>query len=234
MLGALWTIINPLAMIIVYTVIFSQVMQARLPGIDGAFVYSVFLMAGLLPWGLLVDLISRGPNLFLDQSNLLKKVQFPKGALLLIAISNALINFGIIFTLFLCFLILSGQFPGLVILAVIPLLVLQVFLAAGLMLILGILNIFFRDVAPSTSIVLQFGFWFTPILYSEKMIPVAYHVYLHLNPLSPLFKAYQDIFLDGIWPAWGSLLPLLLLSLFLNWLGLFLFSRRSEEMVDEL
>ena len=66
------------------------------------------------------------------------------------------------------------------------------------------------------------------------MIPSAYHVYLHLNPLSPLFKAYQDIFVDSLLPTWSSLWPLLLLCLALNCLGLFLFSRRSEEMVDEL
>lgn len=233
-LGAAWAIINPLAMIIVYTVIFSQVMRARLPGVDGAFAYSIFLMAGLLPWGLFSDLVSRGPNLFLDHANLLKKIHFPKSALLLIALCNGFINFAIIYSLFIGFLIVTGQFPGIVFLGVLPLLLLQIFVARGLMLILGVLNVFFRDVTPLTNIALQFGFWLTPILYSEKMIPPAYHIYLHLNPLSALFKAYQDIFIDCAWPAWGSLLPLLFCAVFLNWFGGFLFATRSEEMVDEL
>ena len=103
LLGASWTILNPLAMILVYTLIFSQVMQTRLPGTDTPYAYGIFLMSGLLPWGLFTEIVSRGPTLFLDQANLLKKIHFPKMALLVIAVVNSLVNFGITFGLFLLF-----------------------------------------------------------------------------------------------------------------------------------
>ena len=78
LLGALWTILNPLAMIIVYTVIFSEVMRAKLPGVDSTFGYSIYLCAGILTWGLFAELVGRSQTVFLDNANLLKKISFPR------------------------------------------------------------------------------------------------------------------------------------------------------------
>lgn len=233
-LGVVWVVVNPLAMILVYTLIFSRIMQARLPGVDSPFAYSIFLMAGLLPWGLFVDMVSRGPNLFLEQANLLKKMQLPKISFLIILICNALINFLIIETLFFLFLILAGQFPGWPVLAIFPLLILQIWFAAALLLILALLNVFFRDIVPITNIALQFGFWLTPIVYAASMIPPRYHVFLQLNPLANLFGAYQTIFVHQEWPNWLSLWPLALLTLLLTIVAYRLFQTRSAEMVDQL
>ena len=71
-LGAAWTIFNPLAMILVYTVIFAQVMHARLPGMDNTFAYSIYLCAGILTWGMFAEITGRAQNIFLDNANLLK------------------------------------------------------------------------------------------------------------------------------------------------------------------
>ena len=112
LLGAVWTIIKPLSMIVVYTVIFSQIMRAKLPGVDTKFAYSIYLCAGVLTWGLFTETVSRLQNIFLDQANLLKKINFPRLCLPVIVVTNALVNFLIIFGLFTLFLIFSGLFPG--------------------------------------------------------------------------------------------------------------------------
>lgn len=234
LLGASWTILNPLAMMLVYTLIFSQVMQVRLPGLDTAYAYSIFLLCGLLPWGLFTDIVTRGPTLFLDQANLLKKIQFPKISLLVIAILSSLINFAIIFSLFILFLVISGKFPGWIIVTMVPVVLLQICLAASLCLILGILHVFFRDVAPLTNIALQFAFWLTPIVYSIKMVPEKFHDYLALNPLAPLFDAYHAIFIDQHAPQWSSLMSTGLLTVLLCGSAVYLYKRRSSEIVDEL
>ena len=70
LLGAAWTVINPLAMIVVYTVIFSQIMRAKLPGADSTFGYSIYLCAGLLSWGLFAEITGRAQNTFLENANL--------------------------------------------------------------------------------------------------------------------------------------------------------------------
>jgi len=233
-LGAVWVVVNPLAMILVYTLIFSRVMQARLPGIDSPFAYSIFLMSGLLPWGLFSDLVARGPYLFLEQANLLKKMQLPKLSFLIILLCNAIINFLIIETLFVVFLIWAGQFPGWPILALIPLLILQLWFSAALLLILALLNVFFRDIVPITNIALQFGFWLTPIVYAASMIPPRYQVFLQLNPLANLFEAYHTIFVSQAWPDWSSLWSVTIATVLLTALAYHLFQTRSAEMVDQL
>ena len=72
--GAAWTVLNPLAMIVVYTAIFSQVMRARLPGVEGTFAYSIYLCAGVLTWQLFSEIISRAQGVFIENANLLKKL----------------------------------------------------------------------------------------------------------------------------------------------------------------
>lgn len=234
LLGAAWTLLNPLAMILIYTLVFSQVMRARLPGVDSTFAYSVFLMAGLLPWGLFTEMLTRYQNMFLENANLIKKVSFPKLCLPIIGLINALVNFGIIFGLFILFLLLSGNWPGWVVFSVVPLLVLQIAFTIGIGMLLAILNVFFRDVSQFFPILLQFWFWLTPIIYAIEVVPQAFRAPLELNPLLPLFTAYQGVFVRGIWPEWHSLIGLLVISIVLNLIAFRLFRKRAGEMVDEL
>lgn len=234
LLGIVWTFLNPLAMILIYTLIFSQIMRARLPGSDTPFAYSIYLMSGLLPWGLFIEILNRGQNLFLENANLLKKLSFPKLCLPVIALSSSLINFAIVFSLFVFFLVLSGSFPGWVFLTFIPVLCLQICLAMGIALILGVLNVFFRDVGHFFNIFLQFWFWLTPIIYVIEFIPEPYRWWIGLNPMTPIVNAYHQIFVYQQAPQWLSLLPTAILSAALLLLALHLFQKRSDEMVDEL
>jgi len=234
LLGAAWTVLNPLAMIVVYTVIFSQVMGSRLQGVDSTFAYSIYLCAGVLTWGLFAEITSRSQSVFLEQANLLKKLQFPRICLPIIVVLNALVNFGIIFGLFTVFLLVSGTFPGWSYLALLPVLAVQILFAVGLGMSLGVLNVFFRDVGQGFSIVLQFWFWFTPIVYPVAALPAPVRALLGWNPMAAVIAAYQDILVRGAVPHWASLLPVTVLALLCCALGLQLFRKRAGEMVDEL
>jgi len=234
LLGATWTIIQPLAMIVVYTVIFSQVMRAKLPGVDSAYGYSIYLCAGLITWGLFAEITARSQSMFLDNANMLKKMSFPRITLPLIVVLNATLNFAIILGLFLAFLWLSGAWPGWASLALIPVLLIQIILATGLGMVLGVLHVFFRDVGQFFAIFLQFWFWLTPIVYPANILPPSVKAWMDLNPMVPLVSSYQGIFVQGQWPDWTRLLAPLVLGLLLCYLGLKLFQRHSGDMVDEL
>ncbi|EKF9799803.1 ABC transporter permease, partial [Vibrio cholerae] len=91
LLGAAWNVINPLAMIVVYTVIFSQIMRAKLPGIDNSFAYSIYLCSGILTWGLFSEIVGRAQNVFLENANLIKKINFPRICLPVTVLCNALL-----------------------------------------------------------------------------------------------------------------------------------------------
>lgn len=234
LLGVAWTILQPLAMIIVYTVIFSQVMRAKLPGVESLFGYSIYLCAGVITWGFFSEVVSRAQNMFIDNANLLKKLSFPRLCLPVTLVLNSSLNFSIIFGLFTLFLLISGQFPGWVFLALFPVLLIQVLFAIGLGITLGVLNVFFRDVGQLFTVALQFWFWLTPIVYPPSILPASVEPLMQMNPMASLVGAYQQILVHGQWPAWSSLwLPVLLGVLLCLW-GLRLFRIHSGELVDEL
>ena len=235
MLGAAWVVLNPLAMIVVYTVVFSQVMKAKLPGVDSTFAYSIYLCAGLLTWGLFAEIVGRAQNIFIEYGNLMKKLNFPRMSLPVIVTLNAGINFLIISGLFLIFLIAVGSFPGWVIFGAIPVLLIQIAFSVGLGVVLGILNVFFRDVGQFFGIVLTFWFWLTPIVYPSSILPERVKsLLIDWNPMAAMIAAYQRIFVSAQWPDWSSLVIPALVSIALCVLGLRLFRKRAGEMVDEL
>ncbi len=234
LLGALWTVLNPLALISVYTLIFSQVMRTRLPGVESSFAYSIYLCAGILTWGFFAEITTRAQMVFLDHANLLKKVSFPRFSLPIIVIGNASVNFAIIFGLFTLFLLISGNFPGWVYFAIFPVLLLQVLFSIGIGMILGVLNVFFRDVGQFFGIFIQFWFWFTPIVYSPTILPENVRGFLAYNPMAILVTAYQQILVNQSSPDWFKLLPICILAVLLCVLGLQLFRKRVGEIVDEL
>lgn len=234
MLGVAWLFIQPLAMILVYTVIFAEVMRSRLHGNVGTFGYSIYLCAGTLTWGLFSEIISRGQNVFLDYANMLKKLNFPRICLPVIVSLTASINFAIIFCLFSVFLLFSGNFPGLPYLALFPILLLQILLSIGLGITLGVLNVFFRDVGQFMGVFLQFWFWFTPIVYPYSILPAWVKPILELNPMADLVLCYQTILVNRQWPEWTGLWPVCVMAVVFLVLGFSLFRRHAAEMVDEL
>lgn len=234
LLGAAWTVLNPLAMIIIYTVVFAQVMRAKLPGVDSTFAYSIYLCAGILTWGLFAEIVGRAQNMFIEQANLLKKLSFPRLCLPVTVVANAGLNFSIVFSLFSAFLIISGNFPGWVYIGLLPVLIIQIVFAIGLGITLGVLNVFFRDVGQFFTIFLQFWFWLTPIVYPVNILPERFQNLALLNPMTKLIGAYQTILVNGQWPNWQALWPIALLSLLLCGLGLHLYRKHAGEIVDEL
>ena len=234
LLGGAWTVLNPLAMIFVYTVIFAELMHAKLPGIDNTFGYSIYLCAGTLTWGFFAEIVGRAQNVFLDNANLLKKLSFPRLCLPVIVVGNAALNFFIIFGLFIAFLVVSGNFPGAPFLAVVPLLGLLTLFAISLGITLGVLNVFFRDVGQFFGIFLTFWFWLTPIVYPASILPKKVAWLMDLNPMAAVVGGFQRVLVQGMWPDWPSLVPVCALSVGLCAIGISLFRKHAGEMVDEL
>ena len=235
LLGAFWSVANPLAMIVIYTVVFGQLMRPTLAGHEKTpFAFSIYLCAGVITWGLFSEMLGRLNNVFLESGNLIKKANFPRVCLPAIVSLSSLVNFGIIFALYLVFLLMIGHWPGWTLLAVIPLLALQLLFALGLGVFLGTVNVFFRDVGQLTGIVLQFWFWLTPIVYTFPALPEDVRKALSYNPMLPLIQAYQTVFLDKVWPDFMALLPLGALTALFLLLGASFFLLRVGELVDEL
>jgi lipopolysaccharide transport system permease protein len=235
LLGAAWTVLNPLAMILVYTVVFAEVMRARLPGMnDNTFAYSIYLCAGILTWGLFAEIVGRAQNVFIDNANMLKKLNFPRLCLPVVIILSALLNFIIIFGLFTLFLLISGNFPGWPFFALAPLLAILILFSIGLGVSVGVLNVFFRDVGQFFGIFLTFWFWLTPIVYPVGALPEGMRQLLACNPMASLMAGFQTILVARKWPSWETLWLPAILCLMLCAGGMALFRKHAGEMVDEL
>ncbi|MCI6284975.1 ABC transporter permease [Selenomonas sp.] len=234
-LGVLWAVFQPLSMILVYTVIFSQVMQNRLAGMEMLpYAYSIYLCAGTLPWNLFSEVLMGCTGVFFANANLMKKVSFPRICLPAITVCSALVNFAIGFALFVVFMGLIGHFPWRTFLAVIPLLGLEIVFTVTLGIGLAVMNVFFRDIGQIMGILLQFWFWFTPIVYPAQILPDWATSILSINPMYHLMAAFQGIFLyDRLPDLWG-LLYVLVWSILLGIWAIRLYHHHAGELVDEL
>ena len=154
-LGALWMIINPLAQVAIYALILSNVLAAKLPGIDNKYAYAIYLMAGLLAWTLFNEITSRCLNLFIEHGNLMKKMSFPRITLPIIVVGSSLINYVLLFIAMLAIFALLGHQFSWAMLWLLPLSAILIVFAAGIGLILGIMNVFLRDVGQVIPIILQ-------------------------------------------------------------------------------
>jgi len=232
--GFFWAVAQPLALILIYTLVFSQIMKPVLPDHNSKFAYSIYLCAGILIWQLFSDLLTRSVGIFVHNAGLLKKVNLPKLALPIVVTLSGLSNFAVIVILFMGFLLVVGAFPAGAILAMVPVLLLVVAFALGLGVLLGTINVFYRDVEQSTTMLLQFWFWLTPIVYPGRMLPGFFASVLAWNPMWPVVSFAQTIFLEDKVPDWSLLIYPAVVAMVLVGLGLVAFRKLSGEIVDEL
>ncbi|HEY8359598.1 MAG TPA: ABC transporter permease [Ramlibacter sp.] len=233
-LGLLWIVIAPLSQVAIYAFILSRMMSARLPGIDGPFAYAIYLMAGFCGWFLFVEILNRSLTLFIDNANSLKKIAFPRIVLPAIILGAALLNNLIFFSLVVLAFVLLGHNPGWTILWYPLLMLITAAGSIGLGLLLGVLNTFVRDVGQAVQILLQFGFWLTPIVYVPDILPDSYRHFLWFNPMLWVVDGYHRVLAFGQSPDPLALVGLIMLATGLVGLALLLFRRSAGEMVDVL
>lgn len=233
-LGGLWMILNPLAQVMIFAFVLSAVLSAKLQGIDNRYAYAIYLMSGTLGWSLFAEIVNRCLTIFIDNGNILKKLAFPKIALPLVVIGSALVNNLLLLLAIWVIFSLLGHSTGLALVWLPLLMVVGITLAVGLGLLFGVLNVFLRDVGQVVPVLMQFLYWFTPVVYMVNIIPAQYRDWLVLNPLIPLITGYQDVLLYDRMPELSGLGTTFLIGLLLSALSLVLFRKASPEMVDQL
>lgn len=233
-MGALWMILNPLAQASIYAIVLSEVLAAKLPHVDSKSAYAVYLMAGTAAWGLFSEILTRCTTVFIDYANTLKKIAFPRLCLPLIVAGSALVNhlllLAAIAVIYLC---LGHPINSAWLILPVGMLLIILF-AFGLGIILGLLNVFSRDVGQVLSIVLQLWFWLTPVVYTVDTLPARFRYLLELNPMTALVSIYQNALLRGEAPQWTQLLTPLMIGVGLFLFSFWIFRRASADLVDAL
>ena len=232
--GGLWMVLHPLALVLIYALILSQIMTAKLPNVATQYAYPVYILSGMVGWTLFSEILGRSLTVFIDNGNILKKMTFPKLALPLITIGSSLVNFVLLF--FMMFIVFGflGHLPYHALLWLPLLIFITVGLAVGLGLFFGVLNVFIRDVGQVMNIVLQFWFWLTPIVYMPSIIPERYHGLLMLNPMTGITMGYQNVLLYDKAPDLSILIYPSIFATISLVVAIIIFKKASEEMADVL
>lgn len=211
-LGYAWSVANPLAFALVYFMAFGVFMRVQVPG----YPYPLFLVVGLFPWQWVANSLNAAPTTFVGNAVLIKKVRFPRAALVASVVLNDGLHFLVSVPVIVVLLLAYGFTPSWLWVPGVPLLVLaQLALVCGLALIVASLNLFFRDLERLTAIGTTFLFFLTPIIYPPDAIPATYQAVLRLNPVTPIIRSWQELFLAGTLDAG-------LLAAGYAWAGIFL------------
>lgn len=187
--GVAWNVIQPLALIAVFTFLFSYLLQVHEFGSGRGYLF--YLVAGLLPWNAFQEILMRSCNVFVENSRLVQKVPFPLESLVAHVIVSGLLNLAIGMAVLIFFLPLLGVSYGPWLLLLPAAILLEALLCAGPALTLASLTPFWRDVPPITTLLLLIGFWLTPIVYMPKMLPGEASKYFSLNPFHHLAMFFR-------------------------------------------
>lgn len=227
-LGVLWSFINPLLMVLVYTLVFPYIMRTNIDN------YLIFLIVAIIPWNFFTTVINSGCNCIWINGGIIKKVYFPREILPISVVVAGLINFLISCLIILIFLLFGGIGFSIQLLWLPLIAVIQCLLSLGLLFILSAINVYVRDIEYLVAFLTNLLFYATPILYTADMFPTSIRWVLYLNPMSHLMDAYRNIFYYQAMPNLGSLLYIGLLALIILELGYLIFKKLEKGFAEEV
>ncbi|MDP3466531.1 MAG: ABC transporter permease [Sulfuricurvum sp.] len=195
-LGVLWAFIQPTITILIFWFVFQVGFKAA-PVQETPFI--LWLIAGMVPWFFFAEALGSATNAILDNSFLVKKIVFRVSLLPIVKIASALIIHAFFIVFMLGMFLYYGYMPNLYWLQIGYYLFATVILLLGISWITSSVVIFFRDLGQLVSMVIQFGFWLTPIFWMFTMVPEAYRWIFKLNPAYYITQGYRDALIDHVW-----------------------------------
>lgn len=244
-LGWAWSLLNPLALMLIYTLVFRLFLRVPPPTgtSSGLTSFPLFLLAGLLAWNFVVNATNGSIDTLLTNANLIKKTYFPRELLVASQVTSWLVSF-LIEILLLCVAFLAA---GNLVLPFLPIVLLIIIALAafvtGMGLAFSVVNVYFRDVRHLAGIAFQLWFYVTPILYPVSLVPeraeilgadVPARTIYNLNPMVGFVEAMRDCLYDLRMPSAGRILSILVLSASTFFAGLYLFRRFEGRLAEEL
>jgi len=232
-LGFVWTIVNPLFLILIFWFVFGFGLKSQ-PMQDIPF--SVWLTAGMAPWFNFSEIWSRATGSIVANPHLVRKVQFPTSILPVATVGAALVSHLIFLALLLVLLLGYGIPLRLWIFQALYYYLAMVVLVLGLSWLSAALNVLFRDTAQVVQLLLQIGFWTTPIFWDIRIMPPMVQTLLKLNPMYYIVQGYRDSFIygTGFWRHPYQTLYFFCICSVSLLLGVYVFSRLKPQFADVL
>lgn len=227
-LGFLWSMLNPLLMMVVLSLVFSTLFKSDIPR------YTVYVFAGLLFWNFFSSATSAAMGSVVANGAIIKKVYVPKIVYPIASVCSALVNLLLsLIPLLLLMLVLGNPITPAILFLPISILIILIF-SVGISLLLANINVFFRDVSHIYGIILLAVMYLTPIMYPDSIIPRDIFRYYQLNPLYGLLRIFRLPIHQGILPDMTTVGLLLALSLILFFVGVVLFVKNQNKFINYL
>ena len=232
-LGFLWSFVNPLLLLLIYTYVFTAVMPNTTEGVQP---YALFMFCGILPWTWFSSSLSEAANSLISGGNLIKKLLFPAEVLPIVSVLTNMVHFFLGLPILVAFLVVYQRFPRPDNLLWFPVAVLvQLVFTIALALILSALSVLFRDIKDILANLLTLWFFATPIIYPWFQPSVQkFHLFFDLNPFTHIAVTYQEalFFNQGPVGHWKWLLALGGASLILFLAAYWLFDRLRDTFAE--
>ena len=234
-MGILWSLLNPILMLTVYTFVFSVVFQARWgEGNTSKSEFAVILFIGMIIHALFAECVNRAPNLILSNVNYVKKVVFPLEILPWVSMGSALFHTAIsVLVLLVAFALFHFYLNWTTIFLPLLLIPLALF-TMGVTWFLASLGVFLRDVGQTTGIITTAMMFLSPVFFPVSALPEAYRSLILINPLTFMIEQARDILIWGKPLDWLGLGIYFFFSLLVAWLGLFWFQKTRKGFADVL
>jgi lipopolysaccharide transport system permease protein len=227
-LGLAWSLLNPLAQLLVFSFVFQQIVPLNIPN------YAAFLFTGLLAWNWLSTSLNAGAGAIVDHRDLVKRPGFPLSVLPVVIVTTQALHYLLALPALLGYLVWIGLYPGAAALLLPLVFAVQFLFLLGVVFFLASMHVTFRDTQYLLGIALMLGFYLSPVLYQTGQVPGRFQWVYQINPAAVLLDAYRAVLLDGRPPNWIALSLLALVSLALIAVGRGLFMRSSGSFVEEL
>ena len=228
-LGFLWTFINPLLQLGVYTMVFSVIMRS---GIED---YYLFLFVALIPWIFFSTSLSGGSSCIWAQQDIVKKIYFPREVLPIAFVTSQFVNMLLSFLVVFAVLILSGKGLNPIALLSLPVVMaVEYILALSAAMLSSAVTVYLRDVEYILGIVTMAWQFLTPVMYSLDQVPQEIAWVFNLNPMTPVIIAYRDILYYGVIPKLETLIQAVIFGVFVLLVGILVFGRLKRHFAEEL
>lgn len=227
-LGVLWSFLNPLLSVLVYAIVFPYIMRVQVEN------YLIYLITGIIPWTFFTSAINMGMNSVLYNSNIIKKVYFPRIILPISSVTSCLVNFLISCIIIVLFCLGSGIGVSIYILWLPVIALIQYIMLLGFSFILSSIEIYMRDIEHIVNFFVSMLFYVTPILFTPDTFPDGLAWIIRLNPLSYLMIAYRDIFFYQKNPGFNGLAIVFIFSVILFLIGYVIFEKLQKGFAEEV
>jgi len=233
-MGVFWSVIHPIALLVIFTLVFSVVLGVRFRVGQGIEHYALYLFCGMLPWLGFQEGVIRSTSSLAAHANLIKKVRFPSRIIPLYLCISQLVHQLVGVGVLIVAILIIAKTMHLWILAFPILLITQLLFTVGLGWLLAAGNAYLRDLTQVAGVGMVVWMYLTPVVYPMTAVPSQFQTYVWLNPMSHLIQGYRAIFLDGISPFTAGFFYFTLCALILFILGLWTFHLGEREFADIL